>query len=164
MLPTRTDLIYNIVEQTLAGSIDGVSINAQAGSGGRAGSRHKNAINPFLANNPYATGVKLTPTQVGGPLPRARYTLTTHEKHHLWIRLTPFKEDQWRMGDRNGMAIHRSGGERGSDGCIVPTDFTVVELIHRLCQSREKAGKPAPTLEVVSVGDLEPFERLHRTA
>ena len=33
---TNTDLIYSIVEQLLTGSIDGVSITAQALSGGRA--------------------------------------------------------------------------------------------------------------------------------
>lgn len=36
LLPTRTDLVYNIVELTLTGTIDGVSISADAGSGGRA--------------------------------------------------------------------------------------------------------------------------------
>ena len=57
---TGTDLVYNIVEELLTGSIDGVSITAQAVSGGRAGSKMKGVVNPLLANNPYATGVKKT--------------------------------------------------------------------------------------------------------
>ncbi len=52
----NTDLVYNIVEQTITGSIDGVSVVAQAVSGGRAGSKLKGVVNPLLANNPYATG------------------------------------------------------------------------------------------------------------
>lgn len=161
MLPTTTDLLYNIVEQTLVGSIDGVYINSQAGSGGRAGSKTNGAVNLFLANNPFATSVKKTKSHPGGPIPRARYKLTTHESRKLWIRLTPLAEDGKLLGNRDGFAIHGRGA-RGSDGCLVPTDFTVVELIHRLVKARETAGKEPPTLEVVSVGDLAPFERLNR--
>jgi hypothetical protein len=56
---TGTDLVYNIVEQQFVGEIDSVSINAQAVSGGWAGSTTAGAVNPFLANNPYLTSVKL---------------------------------------------------------------------------------------------------------
>ena len=164
LLPTRTDLVYNIVEQTLTGTVDGVSISATAGSGGRAGSRTPGAVHQLLANNPYATRVKKTKNQIGGPLPRARYTLRTHESRPLWIRLTPVAEDGALLGDRNGFAIHRAGGERGSDGCIVPTDFTVVELLYRLVKARERTGKAAPTLEVIAVGDFGRFDRLNATA
>jgi len=163
MLPTRTDLLYNIVEQTLVGAIDGVPITAQAGSGGRAGSKTKGAVNMFLANNPYATSVKKTAAHPGGPLPRARYKLTTHESRDLWIRLTPLEEDGAMLGKRDGFAIH-GRGSWGSDGCIVPTDFTVVQLIHRLVKARESAGKEAPTLEVVAAGDFAPFDRMNRIA
>src|SRR3954469_15036364 len=131
LLPTRTDLLYNIVEETLVGSIDGVSISAQAGSGGRAGSKTAGAVNLFLANNPYATRVKKTGKHPGGPLPMARYELRTHESHANWIRLTPIAVDDPLLRGRAGFAIH-GRGPWGSDGCIVPTDFTVVRLIHRL--------------------------------
>jgi len=163
LLPTRTDLLYNIVEQTLVGSIDGVSISARAGSGGRAGSKTAGVINLFLANNPYATRVKKTGTHAGGPLPLARYALRTHESRANWIRLTPLPEDNALLRDRAGFAIH-GRGPWGSDGCIVPTDFAVVRLIHRLVKAREAAGRFPPTLEVMAVGDLGRFDRLGSTA
>ena len=163
LLPTRTDLVYNIVEQTLTGSIDSVSICAQAGSGGRAGSKTAGAVNMLLANNPYAVDVKKAGKRPGGPLPRARYRLRTHEKHANWIRLTPLQEDGHLLRGRDGFAIH-GRGPWGSDGCIVPSDFTVVKLIHRLVKAREESGKPGPTLEVISLGDLAQFERLNRIA
>ena len=49
---TGTDLLYNIVEELLTGRIDGVSITAHAGSGGRAGSKTPGAVNMFIAWNP----------------------------------------------------------------------------------------------------------------
>ena len=163
LLPTRTDLLYNIVEESLTGSINSVSICAQAGSGGRAGSKTKGAVNAFLANNPYATGVKKNSKHPGGPLPRARYSLSTHEKHPFWIRLTPLAEDGALLRGRDGFAIH-GRGPWGSDGCIVPSDFGVVKLIYSLVQATEKAGKPAPTLEVMSVGVFDRFDRMLSTA
>ena len=57
-ITTETDLIYNLVEERLSGSIDGTVIQAHAVSGGRAGSKQVGVLNPFLANNPYATHVK----------------------------------------------------------------------------------------------------------
>jgi hypothetical protein len=159
----KTDLVYNIVEQVLSGAIDGVSILAQAGSGGRAGSKTKGAHNIFLANNPFATGVKKKGTRPGGPLPMARYLLKTHESKNNWIRLIPIAADAKLLGDRDGFAIH-GRGKRGSDGCIVPTDFHIVQLIYALVKAREDANKPAPTLAVVAVGDLDQFDRLNRIA
>jgi hypothetical protein len=163
LLPTRTDLVYNIVEQTLTGSVDGVSISATAGSGGRAGSKTAGAVHQLLANNPYATKVKKTKSHPGGPLPRARYELKTHESRPKWIRLTPIAEDGILLGERDGFAIHGRGAW-GSDGCIVPTDFTVVELLYRLVKAREEAGQAPPTLEVISAGDFGRFDRLNATA
>lgn len=163
LLPTHTDLVFNIVEQTLTGSIDGVKINARAGSGGRAGSKTRGAVHELLANNPYMTRVKKTVRHPGGPLPRARYQLSTHEHRKLWIRLTPVAEDQRFLHGRAGFAIH-GRGPWGSDGCIVPMDFPVVRLIHRLVKAREDAGRPGPTLQVVSVGDFGIFDRLNATA
>jgi hypothetical protein len=163
LLPTRTDLLYNIVEGTLVGSIDGVSISAQAGSGGRAGSKTKGALNIFVANNPFATRVKKAGMTPGGPLPMARYELRPHESRANWIRLTPIAEDGKLLHGRDGFAIH-GRGPWGSDGCIVPTDFTVVKLLHKLAKARQAARKPAPTLEVIAVGDLDRFDRLNSTA
>jgi hypothetical protein len=163
LLPTDTDLVYNIIEQTLTGSVDGISISAHAGSGGRAGSKTKGAVNFFIANNPFATGVKKTSKHPGGPLPRARYELRTHEKRPHWVRLTPLAEDGKLLGTRDGFAIHGRGAW-GSDGCIVPSDFSVVRLLHKLCKAREDAGKSPPTLAVVSYGDLTQFERMSSIA
>jgi hypothetical protein len=154
--------VYNIVEELLVGSIDGVSINAYAGSGGRAGSKTKGVVNIFLANNPYATGVKKTTKHAGGPLPLARYRLKTHESKNHWIRLTAFSEDAALLGKRDGFAIH-GRGKWGSDGCIVPTDFNIVQSIYKLTKAREESGKPAPTLAVVAIGDFERFDRLRTT-
>jgi hypothetical protein len=46
----------------------------------------------------------------------------------------------------------------GSDGCIVPTDFHVVQLLYRLVKGREKQGKDAPTLAVVAIGDFRALD------
>jgi hypothetical protein len=155
-----TDLEYNIAEQRLVGEIDGTQINATAVAGGRAGSKKSGVVNVFLANNPYATAVKKKGDRPGGPLPMTTYYLKTHESKPNWIRLNP-KAGDGALGDRAGFAIH-GRGPRGSDGCIVPSDFHIVKLLYKLVKGREKAGKPAPTLEVIAAGDLEIFERLGR--
>ncbi len=153
---TGTDLVYNIVEELLTGFIDGTSITAQAVSGGRAGSKMQGVVNPLLANNPYATRVKKKGTMPGGPTIMGKYQLKTHESKQNWIRLVPFAENL--MHGRDGFAIH-GRGKRGSDGCIVPTDFNVVQLVYSLVKAREQADKTAPTLAVVAIGDLDYVER-----
>jgi hypothetical protein len=158
----RSDLVYNIVEQSLVGNVDGKWINARAVSGGRAGSKTHGVVEFMRANNPYATGVKKSSTVAGGPLPMVTYYLKTHESRPSWIRLIPLANNAAMRG-RDGFAIH-GRGKRGSDGCIVPTDFNVVQLLYKLVKAREDAGKPAPTLAVVAIGDLERFDRLNRTA
>jgi len=150
------DLGFNILEQTLTGEIDGVSISAHAVSGGRAGSKTPGAENPILANNPYLTSVKKQGKRAGGPLIMGLYTLRTHEKRANWIRLIPYADN--RMRDRAGFAIHGRGA-RGSDGCIVPTDFNVVKLLHSLVASREASGAAAPILAVYAVGDFDVLDR-----
>jgi hypothetical protein len=161
MTDHTTDLVFNIVEQLLTGSIDGTHIDARAVSGGRAGSKTKGVVDVFLANNPYATGLKKRRTRPGGPLPIARYRLKTHESRANIIRLNPFDGEY--MKGRTGMEIH-GRGPRGSDGCIVPMDFHVVQLLYKLVKTREDAKKAAPTLAVVAIGDLDFFDRLNRLA
>jgi len=153
---TRTDLVFNIVEQLLVGAIDGVKISANAVAGGRAGSKTPGAVHYFLANNPYATGVKLTEKNPGGPLVMGSYRLKTHESHSNWIRLLPDASNA--MHGRAGFAIH-GRGPRGSDGCIVPTDFPVVQLLYSLVKHREEEKQQAPTLAVVAIGDLDWIDR-----
>jgi hypothetical protein len=119
-----------------------------------------------LANNPYATRVKKTGEAApGGPLVLGTYTLRTHEKKANQIRLIPATGQA--MHHRDGFLIH-GRGPRGSDGCIVPTDFHVVQLLHKLVKAREAAKKPAPTLTVVAVGDFRSLDlkldMLNRTA
>jgi hypothetical protein len=157
---TGTDLVYNIVEEYLEGTIDGVSISAHAVAGGRAGSKLAGVVNPLLANNPYATGVKLSDLTPGGPLVMGRYTMKTHESRSNWIRLVPFADNN--MGNRAGFAIH-GRGKRGSDGCIVPTDFNMVLLLYKLVGKREEAGSPAPTLAVIAAGDLDFIDQKLKT-
>ena len=82
--------------------------------------------------------------------------MMTHENKPNWIRLLPFPENA--MEDRDGFAIH-GRGTRGSDGCIVPTDFNVVQTLYRLVQAREKGGKPVPTLAVIALGDINFWEK-----
>lgn len=148
------DVVFNIAECSLRGKIDDFYISAYAGSGGRAGSKNSGAVNYWIANNPFATGVKLSEKTPGGPLPINRYYLLPHEKHINWIRLVPFNKDA--MQGRDGMAIHGRGA-RGSDGCIVPTDFSVVQKIYKLVLEREQKSKPRVVLDVIAVGDLDRF-------
>lgn len=128
-LPSNTDLVYNIVKQMLlTGTIDEITICARAGSGGRAGTKTPGALHELLANNPYTTRVRKAGKRPGGPLPRARYKLSTHEARPNWIRLTPLLEDRRFLHGRAGFAVH-GRGPWGSDGCIVPMDFPVVRLL-----------------------------------
>lgn len=148
----NTDLTYNIVEASLTGQVDGVWFNARANSGGRGGSKKKGVQQYFLANNPFASGVKLREgdaSSVGGTLPMGRYILRLHESRKNWIRLIPAAGNQ--MHGRSGFAIH-GRGIRGSDGCIVPTDFPIVLRLCKLAEARRKAGKPDIQLSVVAVG------------
>lgn len=152
-----TDLEYNIAEQRLTGEIDGTSINATAVAGGRAGSKKRGVVNFLLANNPYATHVKKRGKRPGGPLPMTTYKLKTHESKPNWIRLVP-KYGAASLGGRAGFAIH-GHGPRGSDGCIVPSDFHVLRTLYKLVKAREDAGEEAPTLVVVAIGDLDYYIR-----
>jgi hypothetical protein len=127
---TGTDLVFNIVEQTLTGKIGQTVISAHAVSGGRAGSKNEDSVNPLLANNPYGTGVKKRGDrqgEEGGAIPMRKFELKTHESKQNWIRLVPLKGED--LGKRDGFAIH-GRGQRGSDGCIVPMDFHNVLLIY----------------------------------
>ena len=144
----HADLQYNLADGHLSGSIGGYKISARAGSGGRAGSKTPDALNWWLANNPFAVCVKLSSGNPGGPLPMGRYRLALHESRKNWIRLLPFSQA---MFGREGFAIH-GRGLRGSDGCIVPSDFLVVLQICSALAQIERSGGPAPVLEVVAEG------------
>lgn len=150
----RPDLVYNIVEGQLSGSIDGEFIFGRAGSGGRANSKTPGALNHWLANNPFAVRVKKSADHPGGPLPLGRYFVVTHESRSNWLRLIP--ADGTAMHGRDGMAIH-GRGPRGSDGCIVPSDFSVVQQLWRLVKAREDEQGEDVILEVVAIGDLDQF-------
>jgi hypothetical protein len=160
-LTTAADLTYNIATKHLSGAIDGVSISASAGAGGRAQSKTAGALDRWLANNPFATAVKLPAdkSHPGGPLPMGKYRIVLHESRTNWLRLLPL--DPTRMLGRDNMAIHGSG-PRGSDGCIVPTDFAVVKLLVKLVAERKERNAPDVTLEVVAVG--QELDKQVRTA
>ena len=148
----RSELTYNIVETLLTGQVDGVHISSRAHSGGRGGSKLSGVQQYFLADNPFATGVKLNEKKkgsVGGTLPMGSYTLRLHESRHNWIRLIPAAGNS--MKDRSGFAIH-GRGKRGSDGCIVPTDFNIVLKLCKLAEARKKKGLPEISLQVVAIG------------
>ena len=63
------------------------------------------------------------------------------------------------MVGRDGFAIH-GRGKRGSDGCIVPSDFKVFLTLFTALKKRERLGADAPLLSVIAVGELGRFERL----
>jgi hypothetical protein len=147
-----TDLMYNVIDGLLTGEVDGKHINARANSGGRAGSKTAGVQNYFLANNPFATSVKFEKGKagsVGGTLPLGIYTLRLHESRNAWIRLIPDASNN--MRGRSGFAIH-GRGKRGSDGCIVPSDFHVVLSLYALVKARKQKALPEITLGVVATG------------
>jgi hypothetical protein len=158
---TPPELTYNIASRLLTGAIDGHRVSAYAVSGGRAGTKSKDGFNWWLANNPLATHVKLPSNRAhpGGPLPMGVYRILLHESKENWLRLLPL--DDRMMHGRSGMAIH-GRGMRGSDGCIVPTDFSVVRHLCSLIKKRKEAGGRDVRLQVVAIGvDLD---RQNRTA
>ena len=75
------------------------------------------------------------------------------------LRLAPF--DAAQMHGRTGMLIH-GRGPRGSDGCIVPTDFAVVRLLCSLVKSRRERGEPDLVLQVIALG--QDLDRQNQTA
>lgn len=155
------ELTYNIASGQLSGNIDGERISAYAGSGGRAGTKTNGATNWWLANNPLATrvGLPADKSHPGGPLPMGIYRVVLHESRHNWLRLVP--ADSKMMHGRSGMAIH-GRGVRGSDGCIVPSDFSVVKRLCTLVKRRADAGGSNVRLKVLAIGtDLD---RQNRTA
>jgi len=152
MASIKADLTYNIVEMALVGNIDGVRINSRAHSGGRAGSKLDGVHNYFLGNNPFSTGAKLKDDMAGsagGTLPMGRYSLRLHESRKNWIRLIPDAGNA--MKGRAGFAIH-GRGKRGSDGCIVPTDFHIVLKLCELVEARQKKHGAEVVLNVVAIG------------
>jgi hypothetical protein len=152
-ITVQSDLIYNIATGLITGSVGGHSILAHCGSGGRAGTKTPGALNWWLANNPFATHVQKTQLNPGGPIPYGKYKLVLHESRKNWIRLIPL--DPRTLQGRSGFAIH-GRGQRGSDGCIVPTDFHIVQFLCQLLHKLQKKGQPAPVLEVVATGqDLD---------
>lgn len=150
--PRPPELTYNLVDERLRGTIDGVRIDVQAGSGGRAGSRVEGAVNWHLQNNPLAThvgGAKSKGTHLFGPIPTGRYTLRVHESRANWIRLIPDQENV--MFSRDGFAIH-GRGQVGSHGCIVPSDFSVIARLIAIMKTRASRSAPPLRLAVVAIG------------
>lgn len=153
-----SDLTYNIASHKLTGRIGTRFFDASAGSGGRAGSTTKGAVNPFLANNPLAYCVKSPKTGQFGPLPLGLYSMKSHESHKGWIRLIPNSSNQ--MCGRDGFAIH-GHGRIGSHGCIVPESALVLNELLQAVAGVEKAKGTPPTLEVVAIGsDLDRQNRM----
>lgn len=115
------NLTFAIFEGVLTGTAGGKSWHVFAASGGRGGSKTPKVVDPTVANNPYATGVKLKSGNSGGPIPAGRYVIekpvANYKGRGRWAKLIPDKCNS--MHGRAGFAIHGSG-PRGSDGCIVP--------------------------------------------
>ena len=161
-LPRQPELVFNLVETTLRGAIDGHRIDARAGSGGRAGSTTPGAANYYLANNPLAThigGAQAAGTHKYGPIPQGRYTLWPHETSPHKIRLQPTAGTV--MHGRDALEIHKAG-PIGSHGCIVPSDGHVVDALARLVKKRTENEEMPVLLQVIAVG-FDP-DRQFRTA
>ncbi|MBD8533127.1 MULTISPECIES: hypothetical protein [unclassified Massilia] len=158
------EFLYNIPESRLTGELecDGKKevFNAYAGSGGRAGSKTAGALDPRLANNPFAVHVKGVSsggeiTKIGGPIPMGVYELHPHETKENWIRILPLEGTA--VYGRDGFAIH-GRGHNGSIGCIVPSDFHNVVRLYTLLKKRHEQGLDAPRLKVIAVGtDMDRF-------
>lgn len=156
---TSAELSYNIASMRLQGVVDGFEVSVIAYSGGRGGSKTPGASNSIIVNNPFLTGLKLNVAKknegsVGGALPMGIYSLSLHENKKNWIRLNPVNVVN--MKGRDGFAIH-GRGERGSDGCIVPSDFEVVKKLCELLAERKKKSQGSVYLKVYAVGDLDFF-------
>lgn len=158
----QPELVFNLVETTLRGTIDGQRIEARAGSGGRAGSTTPGAASYALANNPLAThigGAQSAGTHNYGPIPQGRYTLWPHETNLHKIRLQPSAGTP--TNGRDALEIHKPG-PIGSHGCIVPSDGHVVDAIARLVRKRTENEEMPVLLQVIAVG-FDP-DRKFRTA
>lgn len=159
-MASQTELAYNIASMRLSGTIDGTEINAIAWSGGRGGTKTAGADSLIIKNNPFLTGLKHDEKKkesIGGPLPMGIYSLRLHESKSNWIRL--IGKDITNAHGRSGFAIHGRGPE-GSQGCIVPDDFKVVQSIYKLVKARKDAAKPEILLKVYAIGDLDYYEKL----
>lgn len=152
------DILYNIATGRLSGKVGDYSFVGFAWSGGRGGSKTVGAVHPTILNNPFLTSLKLKGDGIdnpnyAGPLPMGTYVLRNHESKPNWIRLLPTNPTA--MHGRDGFAIH-GRGLRGSDGCIVPEDFRIVQELYRCVNEYFKLGRSIQ-LEVIAVGDLDVF-------
>lgn len=161
------ELVFNIATGKLSGTIGDYSFDVYAWSGGRGGSKTKNAAHPILVNNPFFTKLKLkghSDNDYAGSLPMGFYSLKLHETRQNWIRLNPAKNNY--MYKRDGFAIH-ARGPRGSDGCIVLSDFEILKKLCSILKENEAQGKQL-VLEVKAIGDIDYIlnntEKYSRTA
>ena len=178
------NLHYNIATCRLKGFLDGLGIDIYAVSGGRAGTKTLGAENWWLSNNVFATHVALNADSkghaigdsIGGPLPQGIYKLSVHEEKDKWIRLTPVHTGNMHgrksgkshpksvrhelnintnMHGRAGFAIH-GAGKRGSDGCIVIPDSSILKQLYSAVETREDSGGIPFVLKVYAEGqDLD---------
>lgn len=144
-------LTYNIAEERLSGNIGGVAIDCAAGSGGRAGTKTKNAENWYLKNNVFATPVHHG-AHAYGPLPLGYYYMRPHETDAHMVRLVPFPSNI--MFGRSGFLIH-GRGKIGSHGCIVPYDYINVTKLCKAVEHYIRIYKTNPVLHVIAVGDID---------
>ncbi|MDE8653696.1 hypothetical protein [Novosphingobium album (ex Liu et al. 2023)] len=158
------DMTFNSLEGTLYGTVGGTRFHMRAVSGGRGGSRQKNAAVDILANNFLSSAVKKGPNPIGGTIPMGSYDMEVHETKQNQIRLIPVGGQ--RMFGRDGFLIHGQG-PRGSDGCIVPYDFGQLQTLYKKVKALNESGVK-PLLSVIVTGDvehlLEKVKRYNNTA
>jgi hypothetical protein len=132
------NLTYYIFEGVLAGSVNEMTVQISAVTGGGGGSTKHTPSDSM--NNPYMYGLKTASIghqhQHGGPIPLGTYKISPPAHHpHLGLsaRLDPAKP---LPNNRGGFFIH-GRGPHGSDGCIVPTDASKFRgLMHELTLSQ----------------------------
>ena len=152
------DITFNLGDGSLKGYVDQTPISTFAKSGGRGNTKTEGAEVNLLVNNVFSAGVKhTTKDTVGGSLPIGFYQITPHEKKErqklCMTRRTPL--DVPNLHNRDGLLIH-GRGQRGSDGCVVPLDFEVVQDIYHCAVKRQQERRKPLILEVVAVGqDLD---------
>lgn len=142
-------LRYNIAEELLFGTIDKTLIRCNAGSGGYAGTKKQGKENYFLKNNALATGVGGPGAHAFGPIPLGYWWMHPHESDANRVRLAAFPTTQ--TFNRGPFLIH-GRGPIGSEGCIVPYNFSDVQKVHTAVVAFIEKYKKKPILEVFATG------------
>jgi len=154
----QAELEYNVASMRLKGNIDGFLIDTLAYSGGRGGTKTAGAANERIINNPLLSSLKYTKGvkgSIGGPLPSGLYKLMLHSKVNE-VKLIPVSVvNNYGRGE---FLIH-GRGKIGSQGCIVPQNFNIVQKIYNSVKERQGKNKTPIMIRVYATGDIDYYLR-----